>query len=70
MLVILPDMWWACGLGRIYQSKVCQFKLVPDQRSEIMFDVIIRCSRIKSIIFVWFDDRIVKIVTNFLSIII
>ena len=35
-----------------------------------MFDVIIRRGGIKSIIFVGFDDRIVKIVTNFLSIII
>ena len=53
---------------RIYQTKVCQLELIPDQRSEVMFDVIIRGPRIKSIIFVRFDDGgVVKVVTNILS---
>ena len=64
---------WPGGLRGVNQSKVCQLKLIPDQRSEVMFDMILGGGRIKSIISVGFLNNnctIVEIVTNFLDIIV
>ena len=70
MSLLLPHTIIVYGLGSINHPEVCQLVLAPDQGSQVVLDVILTRSRVKSVIFVVPDDRAVEIITDFLHIVV